>query len=255
MIYLLLSGVSAFFGMASGLGPTTLLRPLLDAVSPLSPSSVAMLATMATLCAALLGAFFALGQPLPLHTDELVLLASGAVLGGVLGDLAAARFMRVIDESTVLLLQNALLATIIALPSVYFATLARTVRPLALSRVFSFPVALCTGLIASFLAFGAEPLSLMLYFLLFDAENDESAVAALTIALCAMAGKLVTALIRQRFALPEASALIWLLPGALLGALLAMTPAARRGASAGGGNTLLRLSLFTSLLNVAAAIL
>ncbi|MDO5378110.1 MAG: TSUP family transporter [Clostridia bacterium] len=255
MIYLILSAASAFFGMASGLGPTTLLRPLLDAVSPLSPSSVAMLATMATLCAALLSAFFALGEPLPLHPDELILLAAGAVIGGVLGDLAAARFMRVIDESAVLLLQNALLATIIALPSVYFATLARTVRPLALSRLFSFPVALGTGLIASFLAFGAEPLSLMLYFLLFDAENEESSVAALTIALCSMSGKLVTMLIRQRFALPEASTLIWLLPGALLGALLAMAPAARRGALGKSGDAVLRLSLFTSLINIAAAIL
>jgi len=255
MIYLLLSAASAFFGMASGLGPTTLLRPLLDAVSPLSPSSVAMLATMATLCAALLGAFFALGQPLPLHTDELILLAAGAALGGVLGDLAAARFMRVIDEQAVLLLQNALLATIIALPSVYFGSLARTVRPLALSRLFSFPVALGVGLIASFLAFGAEPLCLMLYFLLFDAENEEASVAALTIAVCSMAGKLLTLLIRQRFALPEAGTLIWLLPGALLGALLAMAPAAQRGSLGKSGSAVLRLSLFTSLINIAAAIL
>ena len=50
MIYLILSGVSAFFGLLSGIGPTTLLRPLLDAVSPLAPASIASLCTMATLC-------------------------------------------------------------------------------------------------------------------------------------------------------------------------------------------------------------
>lgn len=84
MIYLILSGISAFFGLAAGLGTTTLLRPLLDAVSPLEPASVAMLCTMATLGAALVTAFFALGKPLPLHPDELMLLAIGASLGGVL---------------------------------------------------------------------------------------------------------------------------------------------------------------------------
>ena len=84
MIYLLLSAVSAFFGVSDGLGPATLLRPLLDAVSPLPPDAVAMLATMATLCAALVSAFFALSQPLPLHQEELLLLAVGALLGGVL---------------------------------------------------------------------------------------------------------------------------------------------------------------------------
>ena len=92
MIYLILSGVSAFFGLLSGIGPTTLLRPLLDAVSPLAPASIASLCTMATLCAALVTAFFALNRALPLHPDELLLLAVGAALGGILGDLACARF-------------------------------------------------------------------------------------------------------------------------------------------------------------------
>ena len=88
MIYALLGGVSALFGLCTGLGSTTLLRPLLDAVSSLSPASIALLCTMATLGAALVSAFFALSRPLPLHQDELILLAAGALLGGILGDLA-----------------------------------------------------------------------------------------------------------------------------------------------------------------------
>ncbi len=254
MIYLLLSAVSAFFGVSDGLGPATLLRPLLDAVSPLPPDAVAMLATMATLCAALVSAFFALSQPLPLHQEELLLLAVGALLGGILGDLAAFRLIAVIDTQAVRMLQNALLFTLIALPSVYFSALSRTLRPLALSRLYAFPVALLAGLTASFLSFGAEPLTLMLYFLLFDAENDESSAAALTVALFAMTGKLVTLLIRQRFSLPHADVLLWILPGALGGSLLAMLPGLHRG-SQRSGEVLLRLSLFTSLLNIASSVL
>ena len=105
MIYLILGGVSAFFGLLSGVGATTLLRPLLDAVSPLAPASVAALCTMATLCAALVAAFFALNHALPLHPDELLLLAVGAALGGVLGDLAESRIKRnsgVKDSGTIM---------------------------------------------------------------------------------------------------------------------------------------------------------
>ena len=43
MIYALIGGLSAFFGLGTGLGATTLLRPMLDAVSPLPPASVAAL--------------------------------------------------------------------------------------------------------------------------------------------------------------------------------------------------------------------
>ena len=253
MIYALLSAVSAFFGLSEGLGPTTLLRPLLDAVSPLAPASIAMLCTMATLGAALVSAFFALGQPLPLHQDELILLAVGGALGGVLGDLMAARFVAMIPRESAILLQNALLFTLIALPAFYFSTLSRTIRPLSVTRLAALPAALIVGIAASFLAFVAEPLTLMLYFLLFDADNDEASVAALTVALFAMAGKLVTLLIRQRLNLPDADALLWLLPGALLGALLAMAPSLQ-GRMQRGGDVLLRLSLFTTLLNIAAAI-
>lgn len=253
MIYLILGGVSAFFGLLSGVGATTLLRPLLDAVSPLAPASVAALCTMATLCAALVAAFFALNHALPLHPDEL-LLAVGAALGGVLGDLASARFFAMITRESAMLLQNALLFTLIALPSLYFGPLSRTVAPMRLSRLLSFAVALLVGLLGSFLAFGAEPLTLTLYFLLFGADGDEGAFAALTVSLFAMVGKLLVLLIRQRLVLPDADVMLWLLPGAVIGALLALWPVVRRGRS-NLSALLLRLSLFTSLLNIAAAAL
>ena len=240
MIYLILGGVSAFFGLLSGVGATTLLRPLLDAVSPLAPASVAALCTMATLCAALVAAFFALNHALPLHPDELLLLAVGAALGGVLGDLASARFFAMITRESAMLLQNALLFTLIALPSLYFGPLSRTVAPMRLSRLLSFAVALLVGLLGSFLAFGAD--------------GDEGAFAALTVSLFAMVGKLLVLLIRQRLVLPDADVMLWLLPGAVIGALLALWPAVRRGRSS-LSTLLLRLSLFTSLLNIAAAAL
>ena len=253
MIYLIAGGLCAYYGIASGLGAVTLLRPLLDAISPLPPASVAMLCTMAALCASLVSAFFALGQPIPLPQEDLLLLAVGAALGGILGDLAANRFFAMMPASACPLLQNALLLTLIALPQLYFTRLSRTLMPLALPRTLSFPVALTVGLLGSFLAFGAEPLTLMLFFLLFDAEDGESAFAALTITLFSMAGKLLTTLIRARFALPDAATLLWLLPGAILGALLAMLPPIQRLLPRRAGDVLLRLSLFTSLLNMAAS--
>ena len=184
----------------------------------------------------------------------LLLLAIGASLGGVLGDLASARFFAMITRESAMLLQNALLFTLIALPSLYFGPLSRTVAPMRLSRLLSFAVALLVGLLGSFLAFGAEPLTLTLYFLLFGADGDEGAFAALTVSLFAMVGKLLVLLIRQRLVLPDADVMLWLLPGAVIGALLALWPAVRRGRS-NLSALLLRLSLFTSLLNIAAAAL
>ncbi len=253
MIYLLLSLASCFFGLSTGLGASTLLRPMLDAISPLDTTTIAMLCTLGTLCAALVSAFFALGAPMPLHQDELLLLSVGAAVGGVLGELAAWRFTLMLPQETVVLLQNALLFTIVALPGVYFSTLSRTITPLSVTRLASLPVALTTGLIASFLAFGGEPLTLMVYYLLFDAEDGEGAIAALTVALFASAGKLLTMLIRLKFQLPGGTEMLWLLPGAIGGALLAMMPGLHRNTQS-RGDALLRLSLFTSLLNMAAAI-
>lgn len=86
-----------------------------------------------------------------------------------------------------------------------------------LSRLLSFPVALLVGLLGSFLSFGAEPLALTLYFLLFEADGNEGAFAALTISLFAMVGKLIVLLIRERLVLPDAGVLLWLLPGAVIG--------------------------------------
>ena len=252
-VYAILGGISAHFGLCTGLGATTLLRPLLDAVSSLPPRSVSLLCTMATLGAALVSAFFALSRPLPLHQDELILLAVGGALGGFLGDLASNRFLSVLTPEAAMLLQNALLFTLVALPAIYFRTLSQSVRPLSLTRLGSLPVSLLAGLAASFLSFGSEPLTLLAYYLLFDAEDDESAAAALTVALFAMAGKLITQLVRLRLNLPDADALLWLLPGTLIGAAAAMFPAFQ-GKLPRKGDMLLKMSLFTSLVNIAAAL-
>lgn len=254
MIYLIASASSAFYGIASGLGAVTLLRPLLDAVSPLPPTSIAMLCTMAALCASLINAFFALSQPIPLPQDDLLMLATGSALGGILGDLAASRFTLMLPETAIVLLQNALLLTLVALPLLYFGQLSNRLSPLGFSRMFSFPLALLIGLFASFLAFGAEPLTLMLFIVFFDADHNESAFAALTVSLFAMAGKLLTMLIRLRFALPDADALLFVVPGTIGGALLAMLPGTH-SISQRTSESFLRLSVFTSLLNVAAAYL
>lgn len=253
MIYLAICALSAFLGLGSGLGATTLLRPMLDAVSPLPLPTLGVLCTMAALCAALVSAFFALREPIALDQDSLLLLSVGAALGGVLGDLLASRFLSVLPAPPAVLLQNALLFTLSALPLIYFQTLSRTLRPLQLTQIALFPAALALGLFASFLAFGAEPLSLMVFFLLFDMENDEGFTAVLTVTLFSMAAKLVTMLIRYRLNLPDAEMLLLVIPGAIGGALLAMVPALQP--RAGGGNgVLLRLSLFTSLINMAAAL-
>ena len=253
MIYLLLSGICTVLGTANALGASTLLRPLMDAVSPFEPSSIAALSTACSLCAALVSAFFALSKPLPLDQDELLFLAIGALAGGALGDLVSARFLSMLSPVSAVLLQNALLFTVLALPAVYFGPLSRSIRPLSITRMASLPAAILLGIIASFLSFGAVPLTLMAYDYLFDARQEESAAASLTIALCAMAGKLIVLLIRQRLNLPHADTLLWLLPGALLGALAAMVPGAQRGFQ-NTGPALLKLSLFTALINMTSAL-
>lgn len=253
MIYLLLSGACALLGITGGIGASTLLRPLLDAISPLEGETLSVLCSAAALGAALVTAFFALSQPIPLHQDELILLAIGAALGGALGDLISARFLALVPARGALLLQNGLLFPLLALPAVYASKLSHTMTPLSITRMASLPAALLLGIIASFLSFGAVPLSLMVYHLLFDAREDESSIAALTIALCAMAGKMIAVLIRLRLNLPRADVLLWLLPGAVLGALCAMIPGIQRSLRI-PGQTLIRLALFCCGINMAAAL-
>lgn len=252
MIYALLSGVCVCLGLGSGMGAATLLRPLLDAVSPLEPSTIAILCTAATLGAALMCAFFALNQPIALHQDELLFLAIGALLGGVLGELISARFFAMLPTRGALLLQNALLFTMLAIPVLYFSHLIRTIPALSLTRMAALPLALLLGIIASFLSFGAVPLTLMAYHAFFDADEEEASIAALAIALCAMAGKLIVLLIRLKLSIPHADILVWLLPGSLLGALAALVPGVQRSLRS-VGQPLLKLALFTCVINMLSA--
>ncbi|MBR5287569.1 MAG: TSUP family transporter [Clostridia bacterium] len=253
MIYLLLGGISAYLGACTGLGSGTLLRPLLDAVSPLPPVSIAALSTIAALAAALVSAFFMLSAPLPIERDELILLGAGGALGGIAGDLLSARFFSMLGPSGATLLQNALFFTLIALPAVYFSVLSHTIRPLSLTRLASLPTALIIGLISSFLAFGAQPITIAVYYLFFDAEHEEAACAALAICVSALGAKLISLLIRQRFSIAAPGTLLWLLPGALLGAFFAAFPALRIKRHGLSGEVI-RLSLYAATINAFSAL-
>lgn len=253
MIYLLLGAVCTHLGICAGLGGGVLLRPLLIAVSALNPASVAALSAIASLAAALVGAFFMLSAPLPLNQDELILLFAGSALGGFAGDLLSARFYAMLVPAGATLLQNALFFTLLALPAVYFSVFSRTLQPLTLTRVAALPAALLIGLISSFLSFGAQPITIAAYYLLFDADHDEASCAALTITVGALGAKLITLLIRQRFSFHDPDILLWLLPGALLGAFLAAFPALRIKHRSLYDNVI-KLSLFTALINILASL-
>lgn len=253
MTYLLCGALCTFLGLSNGLGGAVLLRPVLDVISPLPAASVASICALSALCASLVSAFFALNRRLPLHPDDLLILSVGAALGGILGDLAASRFYAQISENSIVFLQNALLLTITMLAYHYFHSLAKNMRPFSFDRILLFPAAITCGLTGSFLAFGAVPLSLMVFYLFFDAKDEEASFAALTISVCAMSGKVLVMLIRQRFFLPHASVLLWLLPGTIIGAILALFMHNFRISTS--TQKLLKHCMFASLLNIASATL
>lgn len=135
----------------------------------------------------------------------------------------------------------------------YFGQLSHTLPPLRANRLFSLPTAFAVGLLGSFLSFGAAPLTLMLYTFLFAADEEESTIGRTDrFAVCdggqidcfidspavsaSGCGRAALAARRRgrRFAAGDAPAL--------------------QGRQASMGSALLRLSLFTSLLNIAAAL-
>lgn len=185
--YALIIALATLVGAVCGMGGGVIIKPLLDAVSGLSSFQIGVVSGVCVLAmsvSSLIRHLFARTEFRPGLTLCLALgSAAGGVFGDLLYDLACGAVEGIWGESgdlIVQIVQNALLALLIALVLAYMLAL----RPRGVclhmkSPLFSVCLGAALGLLSSFLGIGGGPVNVCAFCLFYGMDAREAAPASL----------------------------------------------------------------------------
>lgn len=219
--YFLICLAATTLGAISGIGGGVIIKPVLDALSPLGVSSISFLSACTVWVMAVVSMVTERGCGAKLDSRCGTLLALGSVLGGILGKAAFGYVRQWIGNDTAVgMWQNILMLALTALVFAYYVYKHRLKSLNCQSLVLCTAVGLSLGLISAFLGIGGGPINLMVLSYLFSMDAKTAALHSLYIILFSQTASLITTFAGGSVPPFSPVVLVLMALGGVLGAML-----------------------------------
>lgn len=184
VLYFLICLAATTVGAISGVGGGVIIKPVLDAVSPLPVAAVTFSSGCTVLAMSVVSLFSSRGGSERVDTRRVTLLAVGAAAGGLLGK-QLFELVRALSAagSAIGIAQNAVLALLTLGVMVYMRN-----RPRIRTRRVESPAAcvligLALGALSSFIGIGGGPINLAVLYYFFSMDTKTAALNSLYVIL------------------------------------------------------------------------
>lgn len=202
-------------GAIAGVGGGVIIKPALDALGNYNIETIGVLSSVAVLSMAIVSTArrFILGLRLD---KKIVLLAIGAIVGGIAGKEIFYLLISSIDSGIVSIIQSVLIALLMII------ILFKEKLPKACieASYAVFLTGLLLGLLASFLGIGGGPVNVAVLYLLLNMDIRKAAVGSIFIILMAQAAKIITISFTGGLGGYDLTMLWYMIPAGITGGLL-----------------------------------
>jgi len=220
IIYFLLAITATTVGAITGISGGVIMRPAIDLLGGLDAVSGSIMASIAVFCMTVISIGKRVQQKAPVNCKISIPLAAGAVLGGKLGQLFLSAIVARVDNNTVTITQNAVLAVVISGVFIYMLNKSKIASlglkgfaPAAITGVF-------LGMQAAFLGIGGGPINVAVIIFLFGLDTKAAATCSLITILAAQSSNLLSVYLLGGFAPFDLTMLPWMVVGAVSGGFL-----------------------------------
>lgn len=164
-------------GSITGLGGGVIIKPLLDLINYHDLGTISFLSSTGVFFMALLNTVKAVRQKTPIDFKLVMMVALGAMAGGLFGAQLFSIGRSIWGDSTIKLLQNALLLVSLIVVLYIMNRVKQTYQ--LQSWFFKLLIGLALGLVSSFIGIGGGPINVVVFFLFFSIDMKNAAVYSL----------------------------------------------------------------------------
>lgn len=214
ILYFIIVLVATTIGSAAGIGGGVLIKPMLDALADYNLATIGVLSSIAVLSMAVVST--ALGFIDGMKVDKkIILLATGAIIGGFAGKEIFYRLLTIIDGSVIQIVQSVMIALLMVV--ILFKN---KIPKISVENIFIvFIVGFILGTLSSFLGIGGGPVNVAVLYLILNMDIKKAAAGSIFIILLAQASKIATISITEGLASYNLSMLWYMIPAGITGGL------------------------------------
>lgn len=219
LIYFLVIVLANAVGAVSGMGGGVLIKPIFDFIGAHSVAAISFYSATAVFTMSIVSTARQLASGRKINWSIALWVSGGAVLGGVLGNVAFEQLLLVFrDDKMVQLIQ--ILVTVLTLLFAFLYTKYNW-RGFALKKVGWYAACgLILGFLASLLGIGGGPINVSLLMLLFAMPIKEATIYSICTIFFSQLAKILTIAFTTGFGAYDLQILWFVIPAAIVGGLL-----------------------------------
>lgn len=219
LLYFVVILLANTVGAISGMGGGVLIKPIFDFIGYDSVSAVSFYSTVAVFVMSIVSTWRQISNGNRLNARMIIGVASGAVVGGIVGNTAFEVLLNAFENNEIL----RLLQIVITIFTLVFAFLYTKYEWKQLQFIHLGWFVLCgliLGFLSSFLGIGGGPINVTLLMLLFGLPIKEATVYSIGTIFFSQLAKLVTIATTTGFDRYDLGMLVFIIPAAILGGLI-----------------------------------
>ena len=218
LIYFVVIVLANTVGAISGMGGGVLIKPILDLIGAHSVAGISFYSTVAVFTMSIVSTVRQVSSGKSLNWQIVGWVSSGAVVGGVVGNIVFEVFLRLFEnEKHVQLIQ--IFLTVLTLVFAFFYTKHHQPKFHLTSWTWYLICGVVLGFLASFLGIGGGPVNVSLLMLMFALPIKEATLYSLSTIFFSQLAKLVTIALTSSFMRFDLSMLFYVIPAAIIGGL------------------------------------
>lgn len=200
IILFIISLLASVVGAICGIGGGVIIKPLVDALNIIPVSEISFLSGCTVLSMSVISTFKGRkDKNVKVDTKKSILLAFGAIIGGILGKAVFQSFKSHFEaENTVGLIQSLLLFVVLVMTIIYVFYKKNIVKRSIENKAVIVSIGVVLGFLSSFLGIGGGPFNLVVFEYFFSMNTKESAKNSIYIIMFSQLAALIQLIILRK---------------------------------------------------------
>lgn len=220
IIYFVVAFLATTIGALAGLGGGVIIKPVLDLIGEFDIATIGVISAFTVFSMAIVSIIMQSRYKVKIQMKKTIFIGLGSVVGGLVGEMILSYSIRSIDENLIVMIQNSILAILLALVLFYMKNKDKYRRYNVENLFKCLIIGLGLGMISSFLSIGGGPINICVLTIFFSMSIKETAINSIVTILFAQASKLITIFTTGGLSSYNLEVLPLMILGGILGGIL-----------------------------------